>query len=116
VPEFTPDERARLLAHKPDFFGLNFYTATYVESDGTETGYKQTPIGLDGATLIGERGQSEWLHVVPWYAYACVCCVCVLCGRWCVDLAQGAGGAQQRLHTLRNFCFAKTNQTHYQTK
>lgn len=28
VPEFTEEEKARLRAHPPDFFALNFYSAT----------------------------------------------------------------------------------------
>lgn len=65
VPEFSQDERDELAANRPDFLGINYYTANYVEADGTEYGYTQTPNGKDGEP-IGPRGQSFWLFVCPW--------------------------------------------------
>lgn len=68
VPAFTDEQRAALLANKPDFFALNWYTTSMIESDGSEFGYKQGSKDKDDRD-IGPRAESSWLYVTPWAFY-----------------------------------------------
>ncbi|KAJ1547298.1 hypothetical protein HK096_003529, partial [Nowakowskiella sp. JEL0078] len=71
LPYFTEEEK-ELIKGSYDFFGLNHYTARYIE----DTGKENDPLDLDGNVIqhtssqegeaIGPRGHSAWLYVCPW--------------------------------------------------
>ncbi|CEM21042.1 unnamed protein product [Vitrella brassicaformis CCMP3155] len=62
APVFTEEEKASIKGSS-DFFGLNFYTAIYVDSTKP---YGQHETVHRNGELIGEETASEWLHIVPW--------------------------------------------------
>ncbi|KAJ3130237.1 hypothetical protein HK098_004284 [Nowakowskiella sp. JEL0407] len=71
LPTFTEEQKA-LIKGSYDFFGLNHYTARYIQ----DTGKPNDPLDLEGNVIqhtvskdgvpIGPRGHSLWLYVVPW--------------------------------------------------
>ncbi|KAI8803457.1 putative beta-glucosidase [Cladochytrium replicatum] len=74
LPKFTEEEKA-LIKGSFDFFGLNHYTARYIQDTGVapqdvdindiDGNLIQHTVSKDGKP-IGVRAESEWLYVVPW--------------------------------------------------
>ncbi|KAJ3408919.1 hypothetical protein HDV05_004676 [Chytridiales sp. JEL 0842] len=71
LPKFTPEQVA-LVKGSSDFFGLNHYTARYIQHrdlpavledlDGNVIQHTEDKYGVP----IGPRAESFWLYVVPW--------------------------------------------------
>ena len=59
LPKITPQERTKLEANVPDFFGLNHYGTAFVEWDDQHNMARTSEDGL-------VQGQSSWLYSAAW--------------------------------------------------
>eukprot|EP01083_Nonionella_stella_P137536 418470_1 len=72
MPSFT-DQQKEDLKGSHDFFGLNHYSTFFVKYDAKLPSYtgqfNTSGVNQYNNTAIGERGESDWLYVVPWGIY-----------------------------------------------
>eukprot|EP00250_Pteridium_aquilinum_P016731 c23261_g1_i1 orf=546-2150(-) len=74
LPNFTPDEQV-LLKNSVDFVGINHYTTRYITPADPDTkptyggwfdDIKTKRIAEVNGRLIGDKGASQWMYIVPW--------------------------------------------------
>lgn len=74
LPKFTSDEQA-LLRNSLDFVGINHYTTRYIVPaapnptslyGGWIEDIRTTRIAEVNGEIIGDKGASQWMYIVPW--------------------------------------------------